>query len=144
MAPIPPNFFVIINRVLSPNGERLAVEYKGLDKNLTLEPLDEGNQNQVWVIRSPTEPTTIVPIVAGDEQAAQHLEFVVAKNSENLKSGNSSVSIPPPPRNLWLISGPTESGTAEKRSPITLDVVEIEPRSFTQTWILKRVLLPKE
>jgi CCL2 lectin-like len=43
---VTPSSYYIINRVLSPSGVKLAVQYNGLDKKLTLSPLDETNRNQ--------------------------------------------------------------------------------------------------
>ncbi|KAF9504778.1 hypothetical protein BS47DRAFT_1354746 [Hydnum rufescens UP504] len=143
MASVPHNIFVIINRVLSPNNERLAVEYKGLDKNLTLEPLDEGNDNQLWVIKSPNEPTTIVPLLAGDEQAAQNLQFVLAKKLEKPEEWElAGYNDPPPtescsfpPDRVW------DGGKAVPGAEVTIDTVPMEPRSFTQLWVLKGAIL---
>jgi CCL2 lectin-like len=41
-----PNFYFIINRVLSPSGAKLAAQYNGPDNKVTLEPFNEANKNQ--------------------------------------------------------------------------------------------------
>jgi hypothetical protein len=42
----PTKIYFIINRVLSPSGAKLAAQYNGFDKKLTLEPFNEANDNQ--------------------------------------------------------------------------------------------------
>ncbi|KAF9515961.1 hypothetical protein BS47DRAFT_732700 [Hydnum rufescens UP504] len=78
-----PSSYYIINRVLSPSGVKLAVQYNGPDNKLTLAPLDETNRNQRWVLeRSRDKSTTIVPSNFEDQQAAPHDSsdsFVIAE-----------------------------------------------------------------
>jgi len=141
-----PSSYYIINRVLSPSGVKLAVQYNGPDNKLTLAPLDETNRNQRWVLeRSRDKSTTIVPSNFEDQQAAPHDpsdSFVIAE-----------VAVTP---QLWVFkndesiiqeismahSGPFKPGQgriwgAEKAVPDEEVTLKYDLGGFAQRWVLQ-------
>ncbi|KAF9507726.1 hypothetical protein BS47DRAFT_275765 [Hydnum rufescens UP504] len=134
MAPPPSSghVFYIISRVLSPDGERLAVQYKGPNENVTLELLDENNDNQLWVIKSPTERTTIVPSLPETSKQFTIWGSLPQRSWNNLKTGHSRVSSPLPLRESLfhgVCAGLRQCGTARKRPPVARSLFHLNLKS---------------
>ncbi|KAF9502976.1 hypothetical protein BS47DRAFT_1356555, partial [Hydnum rufescens UP504] len=155
------NFYFIINRVLSPSGVKLAAQYNGPDNKVTLEPFDEANEKQRWVLdQSPEKYTTIVPLAARNEQAAPgnfHRDFVVTEVEATpyfwvLKGeGVGPLPLPLPlPENIRIeeLGRPQPDHRlpddhrriwgAEKAVPGDEVTLKHDHHSFAQRWIFER------
>ncbi|KAG1790827.1 uncharacterized protein HD556DRAFT_1445847 [Suillus plorans] len=68
--PPAPGTYVIVNKALSPNNERLAITYNGLDQPLTVN-IKTDSSHQRWIVQDHDQNTkSLVPVDATALQAA--------------------------------------------------------------------------
>jgi len=115
-----------------------------------LEPFREDDERQWWVIASLDHPTTVVPFIAKDQQAAPN------RDSNNI-GGSFVVAETSVKPQLWLFKAGTnpegliidevgKTGVAERSDPIWSDKqglpgddipLEHDHGSFAQRWVLQ-------
>ncbi|KAG1900491.1 uncharacterized protein F5891DRAFT_1188399 [Suillus fuscotomentosus] len=78
-----PGTYVIVNRALSLNNERLAITYNGLDQPFTVN-IKTGSSRQLWIVQDHGHNTrSLVPVDATDLQAARDAGCVTALPAHN-------------------------------------------------------------
>ncbi|KAG1861416.1 hypothetical protein C8R48DRAFT_673497 [Suillus tomentosus] len=78
-----PGTYVIVNRALSLNDERLAITYNGLDQPFTVN-IKTDSSRQLWIVQVHGQNTrSLVPVDATALQAARDADCVTALPAHN-------------------------------------------------------------